>query len=70
MISQYHGVKGSLDLEYKPIKMSYHPEYKPIKMSYHPAKFGVHSQSGCGVIINLVCHVILQDHVIKCLCDL
>ena len=45
-------------------------EYKPIKMSYHPAKFGVHSQSGCAVIINLVCHVILQDHVIKCLCDL
>ena len=26
---------------------------------------GGHSYSGNGVIMNLVCHVILQDHVIK-----
>ena len=34
-------------------------------MSYHPARFGGHSHSGCGVKMNLVCHAILQDHVIK-----
>ena len=38
-------------------------------MSYHPAKFGGHSHSGSGVIRNLVCHVILQDHMIKGSCD-
>ena len=38
-------------------------------MSYHPAKFGGHSHSGSGVIRNLVSHVILQDHVVKGLCD-
>ena len=34
-------------------------------MSYHSATFGGHSHSGSEVIMNLVCHVILQDHVIK-----
>ena len=34
-------------------------------MSYHPAKFGGHSHFGSEGIMNLVCHVILQDHVIK-----
>ena len=38
-------------------------------MSYHPAKFGGHSHSGSGVIRNLVCHVILQDHVVTRSCD-
>ena len=35
----------------------------------HPANFGVHSRSGGGVSINLVCHVILQDHTTKGSCD-
>ena len=34
-------------------------------MSYHPAKFGGHRNFGSGVIMNLVGHVILQDHVIE-----
>ena len=34
-------------------------------MSYHPATFGGRSDSGSGVIMSLVCHVILQDQVIK-----
>ena len=38
-------------------------------MSYHPAKFGGHSHSGSGVIRNLVCHVVLQDDVVKGSCD-
>ena len=38
-------------------------------MSYHTAKSGGHSHSGSGVIKNLVCHVILQDHVVKGSCD-
>ena len=38
-------------------------------MSYHPAKVGGHSHSGSGVISSLVCHVILQDHVVKGSCD-
>ena len=38
-------------------------------MSYHSAKFGGHSHPGSGVIRNLVCHVILQDHVDKVSCD-
>ena len=33
-------------------------------MSHHLAKFGGHSHSGSGVIMNLVYHVILQDHMI------
>ena len=35
----------------------------------HPAKFGGHSHSGSGVIMNLVCHLILQDNMIKGACD-
>ena len=38
-------------------------------MGYHPAKFGGHSHVGSEVIMNLVCHVILQDHEIKVSCD-
>ena len=34
-------------------------------MSYHPAKFGGHSHSVSGLIMNLFCRVILQDHVMK-----
>ena len=40
-----------------------------IKVSYHPTKFGGHGHCGSGDIIILVCHVTLQDHVIKGLCD-
>ena len=39
------------------------------KVSYHPVKFGGLSHSGSGFIMNLVCHVILQDHMIKESCD-
>ena len=42
---------------------------EPIKASYHPAKFSGYSYSGKGVIMVLVCHVILQDHVIKGSCN-
>ena len=38
-------------------------------MSYNAAKFDGHSHSGSGVIRNLVCHVILQDQVVKGSCD-
>ena len=38
-------------------------------MTYQPAKFGDHSYSGSGVVMNLVCHVILQDQVMKESCD-
>ena len=34
-------------------------------MSYRSAKFDGHSHSGSGVIRNLVCQVILQDHMVK-----
>ena len=34
-------------------------------MSFHPAQFGGHSHFGSEVIMNLVCHVLLQDHVVK-----
>ena len=37
----------------------------PIKVSSHPVKFGGHSHSGSGVIMNLVCHVNLEEHVTK-----
>ena len=39
---------------------------KPIKVSYLSAKFGGHRHSGSGDIIVFVCHLTLQDHVIKC----
>ena len=32
-------------------------------------KFGGHSHSGSRDIIIFVCHVTMQDHVIKALCD-
>ena len=38
-------------------------------VTYHPAKFGGHSSSDSGVIGNLVCHVILQDNLVKGSCD-
>ena len=40
-----------------------------VKVGYYPAKFGGHSLFGSEVITNLVCHVILQDHVINASCD-
>ena len=38
-------------------------------MYIHPAKFGGHMHGGSGYKIILVCHVILQDHVIQGSCD-
>ena len=43
--------------------------YVPNKVSYHPAKFGGHRHSGSRDIIVFVCHVTLQDDVIKALND-
>ena len=40
----------------------------PIKKSHHPNKFGGHQHYGYGDTLVLVCHVILQEHVIKALC--
>ena len=37
--------------------------------AYHPVKFGGQKHSDGGDILVLVCHVILQDHVIKGLRD-
>ena len=34
-------------------------------MSYDPAKFGDHSHLDSDVVMNLVCHLIMQDHVIQ-----
>ena len=42
---------------------------KPIKASYQPAKFGGHRQYGNEDIMVLVCHVILQDYMMKESCD-
>ena len=41
----------------------------PMKASYHSAKFGGHQHCGSGDIVVLVCHVILQDHMINGSCD-
>ena len=41
----------------------------PVKVSYHSAKSGGHSQSDSGDVIVFVCHVTLQDHLIKVLFD-
>ena len=41
----------------------------PIVRSHHPAKFGGQRHCGSRYKMVLVCHVILQDHVIKGLCD-
>ena len=38
-------------------------------MSYCPDKFGVHSHSGSGIVMNLVCHKILEERLIKRSCD-
>ena len=47
------------------VKWLYRQE--PIEVSYHPAKFGGHRHSGRGDITVFVCHVTLQDHVVKAL---
>ena len=39
-------------------------------VTYQPAKFGDYMHCGSEDIVILVCHVILQDHVIKGTCDL
>ena len=41
-------------------------EKEPLKL--HPGKFGGQKHCGNRVIMVLICHVILQDHVIKDLC--
>ena len=38
-------------------------------VSQHPTKFGSHIHSGIGDVTFLVCHVILQDYVMKGSCD-
>ena len=43
---------------------------KPIMVSHKPAKFGGYMHCGSEDIVILVCHVMLQDHVIKWSCDL
>ena len=40
-----------------------------MKVSYHPAKFSGYRHSGSRNIMIFVCHVTLQDHVIKVLCN-
>ena len=42
---------------------------EPIKVSYNPVKFGGYRDSGSGDIMVFVCHVNLQDHVIKLFYD-
>lgn len=42
---------------------------EPIKVNYHPVKFSGHRHSGSRDIMFLVCHVIVQDDVIKGSCD-
>ena len=36
---------------------------------YHPAKFGGHMHCGSADVMALVCHAMLQNHVIKGSCD-
>ena len=38
-------------------------------MSHHPIKFECHKSCGIGDKMVLVCHAILQEHVIKGSCD-
>ena len=40
-----------------------------LKVSHHPTKFGGNKHCGSGDIKISVCHVILQDHVMKEPCD-
>ena len=40
-----------------------------MKISYHPTKFGGHKDCGGEDIMILVCHVILEKHVIKMSCE-
>ena len=42
---------------------------EPIKASIHPGKSGDYSYSGSGTVMALVCHLILEDHVITGPCD-
>ena len=42
---------------------------EPIKVSCHPAMFGGCRHCGSGLIMVLVSHMILQEHVIKWSCD-
>ena len=42
---------------------------QPFMVSHQPDKFGGHRHCGSGDIMILVCHVILQGHMIKESCD-
>ena len=44
-----------------------HYRSKLVKESYHSSKFGCHRHSSNRDMIAFVCHVILQDHIIKAL---
>ena len=41
-----------------------------IKLNYHPAKFCGHTHSGSRDVTALVCHLTLEEHVIKASNDL
>ena len=75
MTLQDHVIKVLFDFYgLEPLKISHHPtkfndHSRMIKASYHPAKFGGYSYSASRVIMVLVCHVILQCHIIKGSCD-
>ena len=71
MTLQDHVIKESYDFKKTKWSKGYVTLYgqEPIKKSHHPAKFGVHRHCGSGDITILVCHVILQDHMIKESCD-
>ena len=40
--------------------------WEPLMINHHATKIGGHRHCGSGDIMILVCHMILQDHVIKC----
>ena len=42
---------------------------KPIRKSYHPGRFGGNKHCGSGYKMILVCNMILQDHLIRGLCE-
>ena len=71
---RYNGFSLSLDLA-RSCKITQSKSHVTLwvavhTVNYHPAKFGGHGHFGSGVKMILVHHVILQDHVLKVLCDL
>ena len=68
MIFQDRVIKASCGFMYQKVMDIY--MWERLKTIHYSAKYSDHMDSHREDIINLLCHVIFQDHIIRAPCDL